>query len=673
MPDPFGDWETDSISYEQLNQVILSMSAAAREEVYQATTGAVREVQNLVKEMPNVVRQSAVAAIQAAPQASTSGFLQEETMRLRASMAVAKGLQQQWASTAPQASTQAAAAAGGIPPLWGGGQQGLRTWYETAESARLAEENWEASRKGFLEGFKSGGGGAAPPGGGDFDQGGIKGWWGRMGGLTSAGDTGSMMGLWRARAIQGVGDQIKRLGQQLEKTTREWADYANQADAAQGAMDRVAKATSGVTIALEKQLDPTTRLSIELGEQLVPYYDALADASDNLKMALVESSDGMQSLVATSTMAAGAFLKVAGGVVATLGGLAALKILSASVAVILGMSVGALALLAGGLGVAAGAATVMAIGIADHTQRMKVLEGQVLNSTKTWTEYQAGLQEVGYNVVQWEAAADGAGLTQEELNWQIENGTMLVGRGAAAYDDAKNSLADYKAVMDDISPEAILGASVTAYAMTPAFAGLFGQSAAAQEDIQNEMETKRREHAYVMEQIDKYGYDKQLVAQATALDAQIRQQELAMEKLKEATRSGVGSLVIQWIQSAVDLERLDLFQGIEMQLDVMQQMMGVSPETTELARQMADQLQLFSVGEQTWGETTTRMGWTTTEALTGILANLPSVNAETVDIVATHVTIIGGESPGGYQYLPLPPLREYSVADELSTQGVRTR
>jgi len=515
-------------------------------------------------------------------------------------------------------------------------------------------------------------GGGTPGGGGGF-----RGWWATLGGITpgkEGEDRGSIYGLWRARAIQQTGDQIKRLGERLQDTARGWADYANEADRAQEVMDRLAESTGGVTFALKEQLDPASRLSMELGEHLIPYYEEMERAGDSLKTSLAEASDGLQAVVATGTLAAGTFLKVSGGAVAALGGLAALKVLSASVASILGIQATAtmsaatvLGVYAGGLGGIAALYTVGFAATSAYLAQLRVLESDVLKTTQTYDEYIDSLRSVPEEYAILDAAMSGTGIV---MDFQLEQ----VAKTADEWATARVELEKYGASLANLSAKSIERASAAAYAMTPAFAGLFGQSAAAQEDIQNEIETKQRRHAYITEQLVKFGYDKQLVAQADALDAQIQQQEVAMMKLKEATRSGVGSLVIQWIQAAVDLGRLDFFQGIEMQLDVMGKMQGVSPEDIELARQASGQLQAFATGEQTWGQTTTRLGWTTTEALGGAMANLPAINADTVALTATTVVLEGPV------YISPEAMKDWgaisdsrTAADELRTQGVRTR
>jgi hypothetical protein len=520
-----------------------------------------------------------------------------------------------------------------------------------------------------------------------------------------------MWGLWRARAIEAEARKVRQYGEELLDTALGWTMYAAEAGAAEDVMNRMAQvhdvsfealaryeqklvqsgrtttqARADLTRYMQTGLDltaivPTISIAIgdmnnvmeastyltarfreEYGQQLLPAYERTADIVNAAKRAFVEADDSVQGMIATGTVMAGTFLTVSSRVLEIISHVAILNVLFKSLAPVISSLVPGLTVTAGALlgvtgviGLIAGATAGLYVESAKLRGSLMEQEAQLIRSAPTYEAYLKGLEGIATQIASYPGEVaeyvDLLAMTREEWEAGIS--------AAPAY-----------AAGIAMTSEAIEAMATISGAMVPAAAAAFGGLARAQEDIQNELETKRREHTKVMADIDKYGYTEQRMAQATALESQMRQLELAGMRAEEESRRSLGQIAIRYIETWGEItgEQSRALEaigaaGIEFGL--------WKPAEWEQAERFMEQLELGGEGKVPWAEAIKGAAEVTAEAV-NITANTVALDGpvviEAIYLPESLFPGVGG-APGQEPTYTVQP----SLGEEALTEGVRTR
>lgn len=544
----------------------------------------------------------------------------------------------------------------------------------------------------------------------------IGGMWAGMGGRgMREWGRADIQSLWRAQAIRGLGDDITRQGRALLDTTKQWAAYAAEAERADAVLHRVAATVEGgaykhqewvnkllagnrtlaearaeaaqyLSVASELEgmawrlseaigggsgslnevmADHATiaaRMGEELGQYTLPVWEAIASQGDRIKLAFINASDGMQQAGATGTIMAGTFAVVGGSLVALAGAAAATRAILGSFPEILGPGMGAGAVARGVGGIAGGAGLVVGAFAVEQQQiaALRAEESQIRSTAESYGEYLGKMREL------YESTETQIGARQRMMAlFALERGEVeYLGRAVAA------TKAEYEAGLPPTvaGPDfaaRVAGAQVS-MAMAPSFAAVYGNLEMTQKEIQGRMETNRREHAYAMEQIDKYGYSRQWEAQAQALDKQMRQLENANAQAEVQARQAVGALVIQWTDMAMQLGLISPAEAVRRQMEAGVEYGMWSNQLAQAGLNTAEELGLNIMGEQGWGAMTGNIQ----EILENVISG--GVNAETLEISAGSVVLISDRAsapgPGGFTG---DKWWQTTPDEEALTQGVR--
>jgi hypothetical protein len=220
-----------------------------------------------------------------------------------------------------------------------------------------------------------------------------------------------------------------------------------------------------------------------------------------------------------------------------------------------------------------------------------------------------------------------------------------------------------------MSGEAILQMALTSRAMVPQAAEIFGAGARSQRDIENELETLRRERAYVEEKLEK-GYDPKLMAEQDRIDAQIRRAELAGMEQEKATRRALGGVAIDYIGAWMGAV------GTPEAFAAGQKAIGEAGVQFELwdwaqwkqAEDVMAELQRGGIGQVPW-----------TEAIAGaagVIADTVTITADTVNLdgpVAIYLPESLFPGVGGAPGQEPGYIVQTSFGEEIATEGIKTR
>lgn len=502
--------------------------------------------------------------------------------------------------------------------------------------------------QGILPGFGPG----APGDGGD---GGLRGLWEGLGGAGRG--RGGLASIFRTRMIQRLGAQISQQGQQVLQATRAWAEYAAEGERVDEVMERIEGATIALNATILEQSGLSAQLGRELGEHLGPAYESLTGAGDSLRRMIIEADDSTQSLIATSTVAAGTFLTVSGGVIAAVGSLAILKILVSSTAATLGVGAASLAGFAGGLGLLTAATATAYVAGQRHLAQMANTSTALKLTTDDYDEYIAGMIEAAKESGDFRAAT---ALQNDMVEW---GGRVLADTREEFEAFAAGAIDAVDAVT--MTREAVVQMAMTSQAMVPQAAAIFGGGARAREDIQNEILTKQREYEHALAEIEERGATERRIADLNRRGAELRRLELSLEEQKEATRRALGGIAISYIQAwAEAIGTPEAFAQAWMATGQAGEEFGMWTG----ADWQAAQTFMGTLGQAGMGN----VPWEEAIAGAGIVADTVTVTGETVVLENAVIHL----DPGDFTYLPLPGMKEWgdrSIADELATQGVRTR
>ena len=472
---------------------------------------------------------------------------------------------------------------------------------------------------------------------------------------TTSRATVTMMSLWRLRAVAGIVRQVEELGDQILVTAQAWVVYAARAEEAANVTDNVVWTHGELTTLMKEQEEAAARMGEELGASLLPAYKDSIRAVISLQQAVADLSDGWQSAIGIGTTLVGVFLKVAGAI--ALAGVAALtaKAIFMSLGTTLGIDMLAMAGVIGGL-----ALTLGAVGVAIAA----VVIG-ISKSREYFKDFAAGFRE----------AAESANLSAAEIRVVAQawyDSLNVMDKAIASLHGGVDALVDAVLNAGDSMSTVYEAAAKSVEAMILPAAQAFQSLADAQEDIQNEMLTKRREYAKVMADIDKYGYSEQRVAQADALNAQIRQLELADMQAVKAHERQMGQIVSQTISAFERVGSITPEMAFEAQMAAAIKFGTATPETIEAGTAFLEEQFPGVMGAEAGG----RVAPPETAQVTALEDNTTRLGEvrdaiydwlEGVVNAGSGAWVGGGGGGGGAGGVGR------TVTDELVTQGVRLR
>ncbi len=447
-------------------------------------------------------------------QERTMNIMRQEANNLRATMASAKS------------SIAGTAAAGrGAIVSGGGGAAGEKEVGGGRIFANVAAFDAWAHRAYARAGRSSG---AAPPGGG----GGVGGGGLAFGGGSSDIRRQTTYALWYMRAISAQIRVIQQLGQQLTSTATTWALYAARQEEAANAAAGIIHAGGELSTVLVRQRTVAADMNAELGGALLPAYKASIEVVTNLKQSVAELNDGWQAAIGVGTVVAGTVMQVGGSVAQAVMTISMMTLAWKSLE--LGMQTATLSWLRYGVAAAAVVTIVASLAVLHRS-----LESELQQSADVLGEF----------ALKW-------GLTGREMAKMAAGFYDNLSAVGKAVFNLKGGMDAFLERMQESgsSLSVIFKNAVKAVeAMELPAARAFQNFADAQASIQNEMETKRREHAHIMERIDSGMYREQDVAQATALGAQIRRLELADAAAVRSHKRQMEQIVLQTVSA---LERI---------------------------------------------------------------------------------------------------------------------
>lgn len=319
--------------------------------------------------------------------------------------------------------------------------------------------------------------------------------------------------LWYNRVLQQQLQIIGNLGGQLQKTSQSWKEHNRQVEGSQRVMDDMTESLGIANVALEEQ---TTHV-----------------------------------VTIAAARFGGTFLEVGAGAANAAIGLNSMLMVIKSLAPVLGTTAVALGSVVIGIGAVVATGIIMAEGMTEHTARMEKLEEQALRSSVTWTGYQTALRDASYNIVIFRSAADGATLSQEELNWQAEHGTMIVGRSAEAFAEAQLALEGYASAMR-MTANAIETTVDVAFAMAPQAAMAFGEIRRAEEHYQADMRTLTERHQDLLTMAQEQGMTDRLERQINQNEEAQARLQAQQENAREGALRAMGGIVLDFLSVAAE-------------------------------------------------------------------------------------------------------------------------
>ncbi len=502
--------------------------------------------------------------------------------------------------------------------------------------------------QGMLPGF----GPSALGGGGD---GGLRGMWEAMSGAGGGAGRGGFMGIFRARMIQRLGTQVADLGKNILQTTRSWAEYAAEGERVDAVMQNIDGATTALNAAMFEQSGLSAQLARELGESLLPAYESLIDVSDSLKRGIIEADDSTQSLIATSSVATGTFLATSGSIIALVGGATVLVRILGGIEKTLGIGASSLVGFAGGLGLLTAATATAYVAGQRHLEQVANTSTALKLTTGSYEDYIAGMIEAAKESGDFRAAT---ALQNDMVEW---GGRVLADTREEFEAFSAGAIAAADAVM--MTREAVVQMALTSQAMVPQAAGIFGGSARAREDIQNEMLTKQREYEHALAEIEERGGSERAIADLNRRGAELRRLELSLEEQKETTRRALGNIAIAYIMAQA--EAIGTPEAFAAAWEATGEA-GVEFGKWDPAQWQQGQAFMGALAQGGVGN----VPWTEAIAEAGIIAETVTITAESVILEGT-ISLPESLFPG----MGGPPGSEpaYTLANELRAEGVRTR
>jgi len=381
--------------------------------------------------------------------------------------------------------------------------------------------------------------------------------------------------LWYLRIVSQQVKAVERLGTQLMQTAGSWAFYAARAEEAANAAANVSLTHGELSSVLREQREVTIEMREELGEALLPAYKDSIEVVTSLKRTIAELSDGWQAAIGITTTAVGIFLKVSAAI--------ALTAISASMALTVYQSLNVAmqaSILAG-----------MQYGVVVGT-----IVATMATLTMGWSRWKSDLQEAADILrdnamllgLSGEAMAEMAQAYYDNLPLMSKALFNLMGGMDAFIDKMMTGGSELGTVFE----QAVRAAEDMVLPAAQAFQSL----ADAQSDIQNEMLTTRREYARVMERINSGMYSEQDMAQATALEAQMRRLEIADMQMARAHERQMGQIVVQTIQAWERIGRYTPEQAYGMIEEAMLAFEMISPEALARGREFMGRYKAEALG-----------------------------------------------------------------------------
>ena len=463
----------------------------------------------------------------------------------------------------------------------------------------------------------------------------------------TAAATGSLMSLWRLRVVARLATQVGDLGERLLSTAKAWVEYAARAEEADNAAANISMTHGELSTIMKEQQAVAAEMKAELGEGLLPVYKDSIGVVTSLQQTVADLSDGWQTSIGITMAMVGVFLKVAASVVAIGIAVMTVKVLIASLTPALLASAttwGIAGVAIGTVVVALGTFLALGSAVKSHLQEAADILGDFATKWELSGGEIAKLAQAYY----------------DDLNLVQKAMFNLAGGMDAFIDRMQNSGSNLGAIFEQ--------AAQSVESMILPAAQAFQSLADTQEDIQNEMLTKRREYAKVMADIDKYGYSEQRVAQADALNAQIRQLELADMQAVKAHEGQMGQIVSQTISAFERIGYITPGEAFEAQKEAAFKFGTATPETWEAGTAFLEEHFPGMMGAGQGAGQVIEGEFTVAKQIVALEDNTEAIE----DLTAA----LNNVPAWGYGYLPLPGLKEWQerpVADELITQGVRTR